>query len=70
MLTDVLKNICMSYIADGTAKEEVIELLVDCGASYSDLKKLDFSKADIEDFIYYESLVDDVSEDVIWNRIR
>ena len=68
-LLDVLNNLCNGFIADGEVEEEVIDMLVSAGASADVLKAIGFTDSQIEDYAYYVSMLDNVPEDEILNRL-
>lgn len=69
-LLDVLNNLCNGLIADGEVEEEVIDMLVSAGASSDVLKAVGFSDSQIEDYAYYVSMLDDISEDEVLKRLN
>ena len=68
-LLDILNNLCNGLIADGTVYEEVIDMLVAAGAGVSSLKAIGFSDAQIQDYCYYISVLDDITEEEAYNSI-
>lgn len=69
-LLDVLNNLCNGLIADGEVEEEVIDMLVSAGASSDVLKAVGFSDSQIEDYAYYVSMLDGISEDEVLKRLN
>lgn len=68
-LLDILNNLCNGLIADGTVYEEVIDMLVAAGAGISSLKAIGFSDTQIQDYCYYISVLDDITEEEAYNSI-
>lgn len=66
---DVLRNLSNSFIADGTVYEEVIDMLVEAGATISVLKAVGFSDSQLDDYAYYVSMLDDIPEAEVLSRL-
>lgn len=62
---DVLNNLCSSFINDGQVHEEVIELLIDSGATVELLKKIGFTDTQIRDYAYYEAALSGRTHDEV-----
>lgn len=69
-LLDVLNNLCNGLIADGEVYEEVIDMLVESGATISVLKAVGFSDEQIDDYAYYVSMLDNIPESEVLSRLR
>ena len=69
-LLDVLNNLCNGLIADGEVYEEVIDMLVEAGATISVLKAVGFSDIQLDDYAYYVSMLDDVPESEVLDRLK
>lgn len=69
-LLNVIKNLCNMFINDGTVSEEVIEMMIDAGADIEVLKKIGFSDSQIEDYVYYESMMSGRSEAEILTELQ
>lgn len=69
-LLDVMNNLCNMFINDGTVPEEVIEMMIDAGADVAVLKKIGFSDSQIEDYVYYESMMSGRSEAEIFAELQ
>ena len=67
---DVLRNLSNSFISDGTVYEEVIDMLVEAGATISVLKAVGFSDSQLDDYAYYVSMLDDVPESEVLDRLK
>ena len=68
-LLTLLNNLCNGFIADGDAYEEVIDMLVESGASIPVLKAIGFSDDQIADYAYYISMIDNISEEAVMGRL-
>ena len=69
-LLDVLNNLCNGLIADGEVYEEVIDMLVEAGATIAVLKAVGFSDSQLDDYAYYVSMLDDVPESEVLDRLK
>ena len=69
-LLDIMNNLCNMFINDGTVPEEVIEMMIDAGADVAVLKKIGFSDSQIEDYVYYESMMSGRSEAEIFAELQ
>ena len=66
---DILNTFCNLLIDDGQVPEEVIEMLIDSGANASDLQAIGFSREQIADYAYYESMMSGESEEAILSEL-
>ena len=66
---DILNSLCNSFIADGQAYEEVIELLLDAGANIADLKAIGFNDEQISNYAYYEAMMSDRTEEEVLDEL-
>lgn len=64
-ILDVVNRLCNMFIADGQVSEEVIEMLIDAGATVDILKAVGFSDKEIEDYAYYEAMMSGRSQDEV-----
>ena len=69
-LLTLLNNLCNGFIADGDAYEEVIDMLVEAGASIQILKSIGFSDSQIADYAYYVSMLDDIPEEEVIDNLK
>lgn len=59
---DILNKLC-NHLVKYDAVVEVMDTLVDCGANVNDLREIGFDDEHIEDYIYFVSVMEDISED-------
>ena len=69
-LLDLLNNLCNGFIADGEVYEEVIDMLVEAGASENVLKAIGFDDSQLGDYAYYVSLLDGTSEEEVLKNLK
>ena len=58
----ILNNLC-NHLVKTDADVEVMDTLIDCGANLSDLRTIGFDEDQIDDYIYYVSIMENISED-------
>lgn len=69
-LLDLLNNLCNGFISDGTVYEEVIDMLVDAGADIPILKAIGFDDNQIQDYCYYVSILDDITQEEAFENLK
>lgn len=69
-LLNILNSLCNSLIADGTVTEEVIDMIVSAGADIRTLKAIGFTDSEISDYVYYVSMIENISEDDVWAELK
>ena len=59
---DILNKLC-NHLVKYDAVVEVMDTLVECGANLNDLREIGFDEDQIEDYIYFVSVMEDITED-------
>lgn len=68
-LLDILNSVCRKLIANDVP-EEVMDMLIDSGATLADLRNIGFTEDDIADYIYWVAQVENIPEDVVRERLQ
>ena len=67
---DVVNKLCNMFIDDGQVPEEVIEMLIDSGATVELLKNVGFTDSQIHDYVYYEAAISGRNEEEVLKELK